>query len=136
MDYPKPVRPAKLLPEQIEQLRKDVLQSLAELGLRPIRHQNADRTGTRLFTGVMVFHIPDSTENSLKAYGDTREWNTIKKILSTHERSTVILRGTDKKVYHLRISGNPETCHKEIYGTLNVKDTLRSRKRCEISRFW
>ena len=32
MDDPKPGRPAKLLPEQIEQLRKDVLQSPVELG--------------------------------------------------------------------------------------------------------
>lgn len=108
----------------------------SELGLRPIHHQNTVRTSAHLFIGVLAYHILNLIENNLKTHGDKREWNTIKKILSTHERSTVILRGTEKKVYHLRISGNPESCHKEIYNTLNVKDILKRKKRCEISRFW
>jgi len=38
----------------------------SEPGLRPIHHQNADRTGAHLFTGVMAYRIFNSIENSLK----------------------------------------------------------------------
>lgn len=108
----------------------------SELGLRPIHHQNEYRTKAHLFIGVLAYHILNAIETRLRSKGDNREWNTIKKVLSTHERSTVILKGTEKKVYHIRVSGNPEQCHKEIYKTLNVKDPLKRKKRCEISRLW
>lgn len=108
----------------------------SELGLRPINHQTAYRTKAHLFIGVMAYHILNAIENRLRAGGDTREWNTIKKVLSTHQRSTVILKGTEKKAYYIRASGNPEQFHEEIYKTLKVKDILRRKKRCEISRLW
>lgn len=108
----------------------------SELGLRPINHQNAHRTEAHLFIGVIAYHILNSIENRLRASGDTREWNTIKNVLSTHQRNTVILKGTKKKVYHIRVSGNTEQCHEDIYKTLNVKDPLKRKKRCEISRLW
>lgn len=108
----------------------------SELGLRPIHHQNEYRTKAHLFIGVLAYHILNAIETRLRAKGDNREWNTIKEVLSTHERSTVILKGTEKKVYHIRVSGNPEQCHKEIYKILNVKDNLKRKKRCEISRLW
>ena len=108
----------------------------SELGLRPIHHQNANRTEAHLFIGVIAYHILNSIETRLRAGNDSREWNTIKEELSTHQRSTVILKGTEKKVYHIRISGNPEQCHDEIYKTLNVKDILKRKKRCETLRLW
>ena len=108
----------------------------SELGLRPINHQTAHRTESHLFIGVMAYHILNAIENRLRAGKDTREWKTIKKVLSTHQRNTVILKGTEKKVYHIRISGNPEQCHDEIYKILNVKDILKRKKRCEILRLW
>ena len=106
----------------------------SELGLRPVYHQTASRTEAHLFIGVLAYHLLVSIEHILKANGDIREWNTIKKVLKTHQRSTIILKGDSKKVYHIRTSGIPESCHNEIYRTLNIKDSLRSKKVCVLQR--
>ena len=104
----------------------------SELGLRPVYHQAANRTEAHLFIGVLAYHLLVSIEHVLKANGDTREWNTIKKVLSTHQRSTIILKGDSKKVYHIRTSGIPESCHNEIYRTLEIKDHLKRKKTCVL----
>lgn len=106
----------------------------SELGLRPINHQTEKRTDAHLFIGVLAYHLLNSIESILKANGDTREWKTIKQELSTHERSTVILNGSNKKIYRIRVSGTPESNHNEIYRKLKVKDPLQSKKTCVFSR--
>jgi transposase len=106
----------------------------SELGLRPVYHQKAHRTESHLFIGVLAYHILNSIEYVLKTNGDTREWKTIKEILATHQRSTIILRGDDNKIYHIRVSGTPEPCHNEIYRTLKIKDHLKRKKTCTFSR--
>jgi hypothetical protein len=110
----------------------------SELGLRPVFHQTSKRTESHLFMfiGVIAYHLLNSIEFELKFNGDTREWNTIKKALSTHMRSTIILKGEEKKVYNIRTSGTPEAFHNEIYRTLNIKDPLKSKKTCSFSRLW
>jgi hypothetical protein len=106
----------------------------SELGLRPIYHQNTDRTESHLFIGVLAYHLLNSIEYSLHMAGDCREWKTIKKILSSHQRCTAILNGIDKKVYHVRSSSIPEPCHNEIYRLLNIKDVLTRKKSCALQR--
>lgn len=108
----------------------------SELGLRPIYHQNAGRTESHLFIGVLAYHLLNSIEFVLKSKGDTREWKTIKEILSTHQRSTIVLRGDEKKVYKIRTSGEPESLHNEIYRLLKIKDSLKKKKTCTFSRLW
>ena len=106
----------------------------SELGLRPVYHQTANRTEAHLFIGVLAYHLLVSIEHVLKVNGDTREWNTIKEILSTHQRSTIILKGDLKKVYHIRASGRPESCHNEIYRMLKINDHLKRKKTCVLQR--
>lgn len=106
----------------------------SELGLRPIYHQNTGRTESHLLIGVLAYHLLNSIEYSLHAAGDSREWKTIKKVLSSHERSTTILNGIDKKVYHVRASSIPEPCHNEIYRSLKIKDVLTRKKSCALQR--
>jgi transposase len=106
----------------------------SELGLRPVYHQTSNRTESHLFIGVLAYHLLNSIEFSLKANGDTREWKTIKEILSTHERSTIILKGSEKKVYNIRTSGTPEPSHNEVYRTLKIKNHLKRKKTCTFSR--
>lgn len=104
------------------------------MGLRLVYHQTATRTESHLFIGVLAYHLLNSIEYVLKTNGDTREWKTIKEILATHQRSTIILNGDDKKVYHIRVSGTPEPCHNEICRTLKVNDHLKRKKTCIFSR--
>ncbi|MEI7639511.1 MAG: IS1634 family transposase [Syntrophus sp. (in: bacteria)] len=96
-----------------------------DLGLRPVYHQNAERTKAHLFIGVLAYHLLIGIEHTLKAQGDTREWRTIRKILSTHQRTTVIMTDAENMIYHIRVSGKPETAHAEIYKRLSVKNPLK-----------
>jgi transposase len=106
----------------------------SELGLRPVYHQKSNRTEAHLFIGVLAYHLLNSIEFTLKSNGNAQEWKTIKEILSTHKRSTIILKGKDKKVYSIRTSGIPEPCHNEIYRVLKIKDHLKRKKTCTFSR--
>ncbi|MEI7636418.1 MAG: transposase, partial [Syntrophus sp. (in: bacteria)] len=97
-----------------------------DLGLRPVYHQNAERTKAHLFIGVLAYHLLIGIEHTLKVQGDNREWRTIRTILSTHQRTTVIMTDADNLIYHIRVSGKPETAHAEIYKRLSVKNPLKS----------
>lgn len=106
----------------------------SELGLRPVYHQTIHRIEAHLFIGVLAYHLLNSIEHVLKMNGDTREWKTIKEILTTHQRCTIILIGEAKKIYGIRASGTPESCHNEIYRTLKIKDHLKRKKTCTFAR--
>ena len=97
-----------------------------DLGLRPVYHHNAERTKAHLFIGVLAYHLLIGIEHTLKVQGDNREWRTIRTILSTHQRTTVIMTDADNLIYHIRVSGKPETAHAEIYKRLSVKNPLKS----------
>ena len=72
----------------------------------------------------------------LKTNGDTREWKTIKGILVTHNLSTIILKGEGKKVYNIRTSGMPESCHNEIFLLFRRSETIeRIKNYCEKKIF-
>ena len=100
----------------------------SELGMRPIFHHKENRTKAHLFIGVLAYHLLVSIETRLRDGCEHREWKTIKSVLSTHQRSTVIMTGENNEIYNLRISGNPEMQHQEIYKKLNIRDML---KRCK-----
>lgn len=101
----------------------------SDLGMRPVYHQLADRTRGHLFIGVLAYHLLISIEHQLREAGDHRSWSTIKEVLSTHQRNTVILTGEDGQIHHIRVSGIPETNHNDIYKKLGVKDPLKREHR-------
>jgi transposase len=100
----------------------------SELGMRPIYHQKEERTKSHLFIGVLAYHLLVGIEQVMRQNNDSREWKTIKAVLSTHQRTTVILMGEDKTVYHIRVSGKPETEHAQIYKYFGLKDKLKRIK--------
>ncbi len=96
-----------------------------DLGMRPVYHHLAERTKGHLFITVLAYHLLIGIEETLCQNDDHRRWSTIKKQLSTHQRTTVIMTDADKRIHHCRISGMPESAHQEIYRLLNVKDPLK-----------
>lgn len=100
----------------------------SELGLRPVFHQTADRTRAHLFIGVLAYHLLAGIESRLKRQGDPRDWKTIRSVLSTHQRATISLTSKDGELIQIRLSGDPESCHRDIYRLLGVADRLRRRK--------
>jgi len=97
-----------------------------ELGMRPVYHQNDDRSAAHLFITVLAYHILSAIERRLAKFGDTRQWQTIRDVLSTHSRVTVVMKDIDGYIYHHRASGKAEDVHQDIYKKLGIKDLSRS----------
>jgi hypothetical protein len=66
--------------------------------------------------------------------GNHRNWATIRKTLSTHQRSTVVMTAADGRIHHIRVSRIPETVHRDIYRILEVEDPLKRRRHIAGSR--
>jgi len=97
----------------------------SDLGVRPVYHQKAERTAAHLFIAVLAYHLLVSIEHELRVHGEHREWRTIRTLLSTHNRSTVVMTGKDETIYHIRVSGTPEAEQSAIYKMLSIKDPLK-----------
>ncbi|MHB8264255.1 MAG: IS1634 family transposase, partial [Acidimicrobiales bacterium] len=97
----------------------------SDLGLRPIFHQSATRTTAHLFISVLAYHLLAAIEESLRRVGDNRKWSTIRKILSTQQRTTIVLTDDKDQIHHIRVSSTPEAEHRKIYEALSIKTRLR-----------
>jgi transposase len=91
-----------------------------DLGLRPNHHQTEDRVDGHVFISVLAYHLLWFILQKLEAAGDSRCWQTIKRVLQTHAYTTILLPTKGGKLYRVRRAGEPEECQKSIYGTLNV----------------
>jgi transposase len=91
-----------------------------DLGTRPIYHQLAQRTSGHLFLSVLAYHLLISMEYRMRRKGITMGWARARKILSTHQRQTVVMTNKESEIIHVRVTGTPETAHKEIYQALEV----------------
>lgn len=103
----------------------------SELGMRPVYHQNDIRTSAHLFIAVLAYHILSIIEHRMARSGDTRQWKTLREVLSTHTRMTVVMKDKDGNIYHHRVTGKPEDVHQDIYNKLKVKDPTKAI----VSRF-
>jgi transposase len=101
----------------------------SDLGFRPIRHHGELRTQGHLFISVLAYHLLASIERSLTQQGDHRSWATLHEQLATHQRSTISLRGEGNLLHQIRVSGNPEPVHQEIYRLLEIQDPLPRNRR-------
>jgi len=93
-----------------------------ELGMRPVYHQTDDRTSAHLFITVLAYHILSAIERRLARLNDTRQWQTIRDVLSTHTRISVVMKDNDGNIYQHRASAKPEDVHQDIYKKLGVND--------------
>ena len=97
----------------------------SDLGMRPVYHQNGKRSAAHLFITVLGYHLLATISNLLEKYQDNREWSTIRDVLSTHMRNTIIMKDKDGNVIHTRVSGQPEEEHLDIYTKLGVHNPLK-----------
>jgi len=105
---------------------EDAFKSLkTDLGMRPVYHHKADRTKAHLFISVLAYHLLNTIELKLSEKGCASKWSTVRKDLSTHMRTTVILTDKDDGIHHIRVSSAPEEIHHKIYDLLKIKDPLK-----------
>ncbi len=101
------------------------------LGFRPVFHQLELRSDTHLFISVLAYHILHTIESRLRMHGDHRSWDTIREILSTHQRLTIeynYKEGEEVHHGHMRLCGMPKTEHKIIYHRLGLSDLPLGRR--------
>jgi len=87
-----------------------------------------------LFISVLAYHLLIYIEQKFSQSGDHCNWSTIREVLSTHCRNTVVLTSADGQIHHIRVSVITEICNQEIYRILEVKDRLKSRHHIAGSR--
>ncbi|MGI0084604.1 MAG: IS1634 family transposase [Nitrososphaerales archaeon] len=90
------------------------------LGLRPIFHQLADRVETHIFIAILAFHLLATIEKLLTDAGDHRSWETVRKVLSTHQVMTISMKIKTGHNLLIRQATVPEPEHKEIYKALKI----------------
>lgn len=93
----------------------------SDLGLRPNYHQIERRVEGHVFISILAYQLLRFIEYHLEQHGDTRCWQTIKRVLQTHTYATLILPTRQGEVYHLRKAGIPEASHKQIYHLFGIK---------------
>ena len=98
-----------------------------DLGIRPVYHQQKSRTEGHLFISVLAYHLLICIEKTMDEQNDNRRWSTLRKTLSTHQRSTIILTDDKNQIHHTRVSSTPESFHQDIYQMLDIKDPLKRK---------
>ncbi len=93
----------------------------SDLGLRPNHHQIEPRVEGHVFITILAYQLLRFIEYTLERHGDTRCWQTIKRVLQTHTYATVILPTRQGEVYRLRKAGIPEQSHKQIYNLFQIQ---------------
>lgn len=103
----------------------------SHLGLRPNFHQLEQRADAHLFISVIAYHILHIIEYKLRLSGDHRCWDTLRKVLSTHQRYTLhysSLVDNQTVQNHLRLSSSPSVDHLAIYKVFRL-DGIPFKKR-------
>jgi transposase len=90
------------------------------LGLRPNRHHKEERVDGHIFVSILGYHLLHSIEYWLRCRRIHSRWATIKRVVGTHDYSTIQLPTTNGTVINVRKPGIPEGIHMEIYDKLDV----------------
>ena len=100
-----------------------------ELGLRPVYHQKDERVTGHLFITLLAYHLVHSLRHQLKRQGIHLSWDSIRSLMSTQQRVTLILPTDEQNIIYLRTTTRPEVRQKQIHVALGIKpDPLGKRK--------
>lgn len=86
----------------------------------PNRHHRDDRSEIHIFQGILALHIMTAIEQRLKDCGDHRQWETIRKELSTHQVCSIVIPAANGETYNIRKPSKVERQHYEIYHKLGI----------------
>ena len=95
-----------------------------DLGLRPVFHHKEDRVTGHLFITLLAYHLVHTLRYQLKQQGIHLSWDSIRNIMSTQQRITLILPTDDKITIHLRTTTQVEARQKQLYTALGIKADL------------
>jgi transposase len=100
------------------------------LGLRPNFHQLEDRVDGHIFISVLAYHLLRWIGKRLEAHNDTRDWQTIRRLLGTHSLVTTRLPLADGRTINIRKPSQPDDEQKRVYQMLDIdwKSAFPTRK--------
>jgi transposase len=100
------------------------------LGLRPNFHQLEDRVDGHIFISVLAYHLLRWIGKRLEAHNDTRDWQTIRRLLGTHSLVTTRLPLADGRTINIRKPSQPDDEQKRVYQMLGIdwKSAFPTRK--------
>ena len=91
-----------------------------DLTLRPNYHQLEHRVDGHIFISVLAYHLLHAIEYTLRQKNMNVWWSSVKRVMSSHTYSTIIMPTVNGTVIHKRKAGITEEIHKEIYDKLNI----------------
>jgi transposase len=92
-----------------------------DLGLRPVYHQKEDRVTGHLFITLLAYHLVHTLRYQLKLQGIHLGWDSLRNIMSTQQRFTIILPTDTNKTIHLRTTTKPDVLQQQIFTALSIK---------------
>jgi len=92
----------------------------SDLGLQPNFHQLEKRVDGHVFITILAYHLLHAIETTLRRNDDHHSWATIRRVMSNHNYSTIMLPTPNETVIHVRKSGLPEPIHESVYNLLGV----------------
>jgi len=90
------------------------------LGLRPNFHQLEHRVEAHIFISVLAYHLLTWVRETLRLSADTRDWKTLRRLLSTHSLVTTVLPLQTGQVLRVRKPSLPDAEQKLIYDKLGI----------------
>lgn len=101
----------------------------SELGLRPTHHRIDRRLEGHFFISVLAYHLLANIQRELKKKGTSRRWSTVRMLLATQNRTTASLTNDKGQRIHIRLTGDPEPFHLEVYRALGLPPKPLKAKR-------
>ena len=90
------------------------------LGLRPNYHQLEHRVDAHIFITVLAYHLLTWIHHTLESSGDTREWKTLRRVLSTHSLLSTCLPLEDGTILQVRKPSVPDAEQAHILQQLGI----------------
>lgn len=90
------------------------------LGLLPNYHQLEHRVDAHIFITVLAYHLLTWIHHTLESSGDTREWKTLRRVLSTHSLLSTCLPLEDGTILQVRKPSVPDAEQAHILQQLGI----------------
>lgn len=92
----------------------------SSLGLRPNYHQLEERVDAHIFISVLAYHLLMWVRHHLELSGDTRDWNTVRRLLSTHSLLSTLLPLEDGRTIQIRKPSVPDPEQALVFRNLGI----------------
>ena len=99
----------------------------SELGLRPNYHKRDEASMAHIFLSVLAYHMVCPIINRLSQSGFSYTWNTVRNMLSSHDRVVTSFNTEEGECIHVRNTTRANLNQKTIYDALGIKqDPLKN----------